>query len=102
MTAKRYNQSKIDYTLIPTSAQAEEARVWAMGATKYGRNNWKQLWGDKTVEVVMASLLRHVYAILEGEVIDIESGHQHAAHIRCNAAMLIEYFSQPREASDEC
>jgi hypothetical protein len=61
-----------------------------MGEKKYGRDNWKKLWGDKTVEVVMASLLRHAFAILDGEERDPESGEYHAGHVRCNVAMLIE------------
>lgn len=94
MTADRFNEGKIDLTLIPTAAQREEALVWMNGEKKYGRSNWKKLWGDKTVETVMASLLRHANAILDGEVNDSESGLMHAGHIRCNAAMLIEYFSR--------
>ena len=64
------------------------------GAEKYDRNNWKKLWGDQTVEVVMASLLRHAFAIQKGEMLDEESGLPHAAHIRCNAAMLIRYYKE--------
>jgi len=93
-SADRFNDGKVDLTLVPTEANKAEARVWGFGADKYGRDNWKKLWGDDTVNVVMASLLRHSYAILEGEINDPESGEQHAAHIRCNAAMLIEYFSK--------
>jgi hypothetical protein len=92
--ADRFNDGKVDLTLVPTEANKAEARVWGFGADKYGRDNWKKLWGNDTVNVVMASLLRHSYAILEGEINDPESGEQHAAHIRCNAAMLIEYFSK--------
>ena len=98
--AKRYNEGKVDLTLIPTKAQRAEARVWMLGEKKYGRNNWEKLWGDKTVPVVMASLMRHATAILDGEATDQESGQFHAAHIRCNAAMLIEYFDR-REKQEE-
>lgn len=92
--AKRDNKHKVDLTFLPSAACIEEARVWAFGALKYDRDNWKTLWGDSTVEVVMASLLRHAFKILDGENVDKESGCLHAAHIRCNAAMLIEYLAQ--------
>ena len=92
--ALRYNSGKIDYTLVPVDALSEEAFVWDYGQTKYGRGNWEKLWGEDTVQVVLASMLRHVYAIQMGEARDPESGHQHAAHIRCNAAMLIRYFNK--------
>lgn len=94
MTASRHNVGKVDYTLIPVDAAKEEALVWGFGMTKYGRGNWEKLWGDDTVNVVLASILRHVHAIQEGEVNDPESGLKHAAHIRCNAAMLVRYFNK--------
>jgi len=93
MTANRFNGDKIDLTLIPPDATREEALVWMMGQKKYGRDNWEALWGENTVNSVMASLLRHTLAIQMGESHDDESGLQHAAHIRCNAAMLIRYFN---------
>jgi len=89
--ASRFNTGKIDLALLPAAACQEEARVWMMGEEKYGRDNWKKLWGDQTITVVMASLLRHAFSILDGETVDSESGLDHAAHIRCNAAMIIEY-----------
>lgn len=93
-TAKRFNQGKVDYTLIPVEAQRQEALVWAHGEKKYGRDNWKKLWGESTIVTVMQSLLRHANAIQEGEVLDLESGLPHAAHIRCNAAMLLESYKE--------
>jgi len=92
--AKRFNTDKIDFTLVPVDALEEEAKVWMMGEKKYGRSNWATLWGDKTVEVVMQSALRHCNAILKGERVDDESGLQHAAHVRCNMAMLVRYFRE--------
>lgn len=94
--AKRFNQDKIDLSLLPTIACKEEAKVWMFGAEKYGRVNWKKLWGDDTVNVAMASLLRHAFAILDGEVNDKESGLDHAAHIRCNAAMILEHRAKAK------
>lgn len=98
--ATRYNDGKSDMSLLPTKACIEEAKVWAMGEKKYGRSNWKKLWGDDTINVVMASLLRHAFAILDGEELDPESGLDHAGHIRCNAAMIIEY-NKTKEKKDD-
>jgi hypothetical protein len=92
--AKRFNGGKIDYSLLPAKACEHECRVWMSGQLKYGKSNWKKLWGEDTIDVVMASLLRHAFAILDGQEIDPESGEYHAAHIRCNAAMLIEYYER--------
>lgn len=92
--AARHNQGKIDFTLLPIDALEAEARVWMLGEAKYGRDNWQKLWGDDTCTVVMQSLLRHAFAIVRGELLDRESGEHHAAHIRCNAAMLIRHYAQ--------
>jgi hypothetical protein len=96
-SADRFNEGKIDLTLIPADASEAEARVWMAGEQKYGRYNWTKLWGDKTIDVVMASLLRHALAIQKGEVVDPESGEYHAAHIRCNAAMIIRYYEDKKK-----
>jgi len=98
--ADRFNEGKLDLTLIPPQAAAEEARVWEKGAEKYSRDNWKKLWGKDTVQTVLASLLRHAHAIQMGEDFDKESGCLHAAHIRCNAAMLIEYSNTCKESEE--
>jgi len=90
-TAKRFNDDKVDFSLLPVEACKSESRVWMFGERKYDRGNWKKLWGEKTIDVAIASLLRHAFAILDGEIRDPESGEYHAGHIRCNAAMLIEY-----------
>ncbi len=95
--AKRFNEGKVDFTLLPVKACEAECRVWMGGEKKYGRSNWKKLWGENTVNVAMASLLRHSFAILNGEVTDKESGEYHAAHIRANAAMLIEYYERQKD-----
>lgn len=96
--AQRNNQGKVDLSFLPVKACEAECRVWMFGFNKYKeRNNWKKLWGENTVNVAMASLLRHSFAILNGEVTDKESGEYHAAHIRANAAMLIEYYERQKD-----
>ena len=95
--AKRFNKDKVDLSLLPSVACIEEAKVWMMGEKKYGRDNWKKLWGEDTIDVATASLLRHCFALLSGEDNDEESGLSHAAHIRCNAAMILEYQSQKKK-----
>ncbi len=98
--AKRFDTGKVDFTLIPVDAMEAEARVWEGGEIKYGRDNWQKLWGVGTRIKVMKSLLRHCFKILQGEDLDEESGQPHAAHIRCNAAMLIrDYNNRVKEES---
>lgn len=96
-SAARFNAGKPDYSLIPISTLADEARVWEYGAKKYSRNNWKK--GQKW-SVPMASLLRHLAAWQDGEDIDSESGLPHLAHIACNVRMLT-LFSQTYPEGDD-
>lgn len=95
--ADRFNEDKVDLSLIPVEATIQECRVWEAGAKKYSRNNWKKLWGEDTVNVVMASAMRHMCSILDGERDDPETGLPHAAHVRCNMAMLLEYYKKERD-----
>lgn len=55
-----------------------------------GRDNWRKgLYVTKCIE----SLLRHVFALLRGELNDVESGLPHIGHILCNA-LFISYMLQ--------
>ena len=94
--AKRFNKNKVDLALLPEVAAYEECKVWMFGEKKYGRDNWKQLWDDKSVDVATASLLRHALSLASGELFDNESGFPHASHIRCNAAMILEYMAREK------
>lgn len=66
------------------------------GAKKYNDHNWMK--GLKTTEIC-ESLLRHVFAYLEGEDNDPESGISHIGHIQCNA-MFLAYMDQNRKDLD--
>ena len=101
LDALRYNSGKTDFTLLPVDALEAESNVWMMGMEKYGRNNWEKLWGDETKNVVMQSAMRHMMAILSGEDIDNESGQPHAAHVRCNMAMLIRYYNETEKSNED-
>jgi len=84
---ERYNNGKPMLSLIPAYAMEEVAKVLTYGATKYSKNNW--LKGRPWMEFV-DSLERHLQAWKRGEDIDEESGCLHAAHLACNALMLVE------------
>lgn len=94
----KFDNGKPRMDLIPALAEEEEAYVWGFGAQKYGDENWKQ--GIKFRRIVGA-IQRHLNAIKKGEWMDPEHGHQHAASIRCNAAMLIEFIKMGRLDLDD-
>lgn len=86
--AMRFNSGKPKLSMIPRSALVAEANVFAFGAEKYARDNWRK--GMKWTEVA-DSAMRHMQAWLEGETNDGESGLPHLAHAKCNLSFLIEY-----------
>ena len=94
---KRFNTNKAPVELLCAEALEAEARVFGMGAIKYGKNNWERGMSWSTV---IGCMLRHTLAIMKGEDIDKETGELHAAHVRCNAAMLIYYFNHYKEGDD--
>lgn len=88
--AVRDNQDKLRYDLIPPEFITALAEVFTFGAKKYTPNNWKGFTPEQQEEI-QGSLLRHIYAYLEGEENDPESGLSHLAHAGCNLAFMI-YF----------
>jgi len=93
MAGKRYNTGKPRMSLIPAIAEEKEAFVWTKGAEKYGEGfNWAKGGPALSFSSILDSMGRHYNALKKGQDIDPESGEHHAAHIRCNAAMLLEYY----------
>ena len=98
----RYNGDKPKWSLVDFKSLEPMVRVLEYGAAKYtvkdesgkviatGRDNWKN---GMIPSEVTESLLRHVFALLRGEMNDPESGLPHTGHIMCNA-MFLEYNLQ--------
>lgn len=98
----RYNAGKPVLHLVSRAALIGTARVLEWGARKYAAHNWRKGM-DWTTPV--DSMLRHLFAWLEGEDRDICpehagarpddctkcSGLPHVDHIACNAMFLQEY-----------
>lgn len=83
--ALRYNKGKLQYSMLDLTKLAECVKVLEFGKQKYARDNWKK--GLPTSEI-LDSLMRHLSAIQNGEVIDPESGLSHLGHLQCNALFL--------------
>ena len=93
----RYNDGKIDLSLIPMHTLEDEARVWMYGEKKYKRFNWMK--GMQWM-IPFACLMRHLAAWQRGEENDQESGLPHLAHAMCNLRMLTLYSKTYPEGDD--
>jgi len=92
----RNNSDKLQWSLIDFPSLEPAVRVMEFGAKKYGKYNWKK--GLKTTEIC-ESMLRHIFAYLDGEDIDKESGLPIEGHILCNA-MFLAYMMKHKSELD--
>lgn len=93
----RYNKNKPKWSLVSWSALEPMVKVLEFGAEKYAPWNWTK--GLKYTEIC-ESMLRHVYAFLDGENDDKESKLSHVGHILCNAMFLSYMYLFKPEMDD--
>jgi hypothetical protein len=77
----KYDSEKPDYSLLPPLVLDEVVKVLTYGASKYSRENWRQL--DDGKNRYFSAAQRHLWALRRGETHDEESGLSHAAHAIC-------------------
>lgn len=85
--AKKFDEGKPRYDLIPPLAVEAAAQVFGFGAAKYGDRNWEQ---GLDFGRLKGALHRHVEAWWMGEEDDPESGLPHLGHAMCCLMMLTE------------
>lgn len=75
----------------------EPARVLEYGRRKYAAWNWSkgQAWS-----IPLACAVRHILAILDGEVKDPESGEPHRGHVAANILFLLTFADTYPEGND--
>lgn len=74
--------------LVPPAGLIYEAKVMALGASKYGAYNWRDSKVRRTV--YLSAILRHVLRSLDGEDVDPETGVPHEASIAANAHIILD------------
>lgn len=88
---KKYDKGKLRWSLLPWKQLEEVVKVLEFGAKKYGINNWQKVETPRYKD----ALLRHVLAMIMGEVFDEESGFRHSTHAIC--CLLFIMFQQDRD-----
>ena len=95
--ALRYNQGKVQWSLVDYKSIEPMVRVLEHGCLKYSKNNWKK---GMPASQIIESMLRHTFKLLEGELVDLESGIEHVGHIQCNAMFLAYVLREKPEYND--
>ena len=85
LKALRYNEGKLDWTLLDYKSLEPLVKAMTYGATKYTRGNWKQQCDDP--EQHLQSAMRHLISMVQGEMVDKESGELHVGHLMANCMM---------------
>jgi hypothetical protein len=93
----KYDQDKVDFTLIPPYALLAVAKNLTAGLKKYKeRDNWKKV--PEAKERYMKALYRHLEAIRRGEIFDpdaLEPNTTHMSAVIANAMFLQEFMDNP-------
>lgn len=95
--AIKFDQGKPPMSLLSTTALVEIAKVLEFGKNKYGKNNYKSgmAWSR-----VLDAPLRHIFAFIDKEDNDPESGISHIAHACCSLMFLLEFIKTHPELDD--
>ena len=88
MKATKHDKNKLRYDLIPWFGEQELARVFTIGAKKYGDNNWR---GGFAFSRIIGAAKRHLAAFIRGEKYDPEDGQLHLSSLAWCAYILMEF-----------
>jgi len=95
--ARKDDQGKLRYSLVPPVAIKALAQVLTFGAEKYAPNGWMNVPNAK--ERYLDALLRHIEAHRSGELLDEESNLSHLSHAITNLAFLLHFEDRRNSVS---
>lgn len=95
--ARKDDDGKARFDLIPAVPLQSLADVYTFGARKYADRNWEKgiKWGR-----VFAAICRHLWSYWRGEDVDTESGMTHLAHAAWGCFTLMEFERTHKELDD--
>lgn len=86
--ARTYDDGKPPLANLPTAGLRAVAKVQQYGHKKYGDfNNYRK---GMEVSRQVSCILRHLYAYMDGEDLDPESGEPHLGHACCRTMFLLQ------------
>lgn len=95
--ARKDDQLKPRYDLLPPEALSALAWVLTDGAARYGDRNWElgMKWGR-----VFAAAMRHLWAWWGGQDKDPDSGRSHLHHALACVVFLVVYEARKKGEDD--
>ena len=99
MTGLKFDSEKPRMDLLPPKSIFEVAKVLGFGAEKYGPENWRLL--ENLQDRYTAGALRHIFAHMDGEDLDPESGMSHLAHALCCLLFKLEIELENAKIEEE-
>jgi hypothetical protein len=83
-----FGDRKVPLALVPPASVIYEAEAMSIGADKYGPYNWRAL----PVEMMtyIHATLRHIYAVVDGEWLDQETGKPHIGHAKACMGIIAD------------
>lgn len=89
-TAKKFDKGKARYDLIPPEFMDGIAKMYGMGALKYGEGNWEKGAGLAYTRL-FAAMMRHAWAFIRGETFDPRDGQHHMLSVAWNAIAIFTF-----------
>ena len=80
--ALRFNNGKPKWSYVHYKSLEPMVKVLEYGALKYAPLNWQK---PMPLNEILESMQRHLASLMDGELIDAESGISHMGHIQANA-----------------
>jgi hypothetical protein len=94
---KKYDEAKPMMALLSPAGLEDEAKAMTYGAKKYGPYNWRK---GIAISRYLSAAMRHIVAVIKGELIDPESSLSHLGHAKANLGMAIQTLEDYPELND--
>ena len=89
----KYDENKVDLSLLPVEALEAVAKVFEFGAKKYSAFDWRYDGENTQWLRTYSSIQRHLYAWAKCEDNDPESGLDHLSHAATQLLILITHVA---------